>query len=374
MSKNEAALSAEQPDKAVSEQPLQSLLLFIRLAIIWQTSHLLFNFHALATYAFSPFLQDVTAVIFSGTLSIGAFYFFLKWSEGRKLKAAGKVAIATLIAFFAAKTLGLDILLENAHALQDSAVARHLRLLTIAIFCLFIYSLSFFHKEPAPWRNFYNRRVLSAFLLFFVLKIFTILTGPGYISQEPRFALHEVRESYQWEYRSAWVNIEKIDRDVQLFETLYQKGSVRAAVHLGMLYEEKGDLSQAESWYWRATLSKRHSRDDEPLTGVQEGDAQASLEIYRRAALGNNPVLLYFYALLIAERSANPERAIFWHEQAAKAGHQKAIQKLADYYWAGKLARRDIEKSCMWMARSETSVILHVRRNTVCHLVKLLKK
>jgi TPR repeat protein len=183
-----------------------------------------------------------------------------------------------------------------------------------------------------------------------------------------------VSKNYQREYHPAWVNIERINRDIQLFETLYGGGSKRAAVHLGMLYEQKGDLSQAESWYWRATLSKKHSRNDDSSTRPQGSDDQTSLEIYRRAALGNNPVLLYFYALLIAERSANPERAIFWHEQAAKAGHQDAIQRLADYYWAGKLAQRDIERSCTWMALSETSVILQIRRNIVCTVVKLVKK
>lgn len=140
-------------------------------------------------------------------------------------------------------------------------------------------------------------------------------------------------------------------------------GNSAAQSNLGVLFEQKGDLAQAISWY-RTAADKGDGHAQNNLgnlyrtgRGVTRDFDKAALWFHQAASKGNKFGM--FYLGLMAEfgqgREKDPGKAADWYRRASKGGSARAQYRLARLYYLGRLGKKDLPKAIASYRKSAES-------------------
>ncbi|MFE9293093.1 tetratricopeptide repeat protein [Streptomyces niveus] len=173
---------------------------------------------------------------------------------------------------------------------------------------------------------------------------------------DPEEAERWYRRAATDEHRDALLNLGKLlegqdeDESMSLYLRASELGSDKAAFNIGLLYDNRGELTAAEPWYSRA--AERGNPSGAFNLGhvrLDLGNVDGALEAWRHAADLQHRNAAHSVGIILA-RGGDEDGAAEWFRRAAREfADPRGAKRLATYYEA----RGDAAEAARWTSLAE---------------------
>jgi TPR repeat protein len=157
---------------------------------------------------------------------------------------------------------------------------------------------------------------------------------PILVEREDAYGLWNLAQALRAVYESA-ESARAFDEAERLLRSAAAGGDWFAAHLVGFLASERGEMAEAEKWWWVAAEQGQHlpSAFNLGMSFARRGDVAAAVDILRKVALYDDPTaaLAASHLATLLEEQGDYDKAEWWYRHVAESGEFEAAVELGRF-------------------------------------------